>query len=104
MKSNSKTVIIILVLLCVFIREINSQDVKNLLNHRGTIKLLISDPALFVIVPDSLNDIRFLPDSIPDQFRIDGCRIIFSGIIGEIPTNQRLPGTPLKISKIDFEE
>lgn len=104
MKNNSNTVVIVLFLLFVFIFEINSQDVKNIMNKRGTIKLLIQEPALFVIIPDSLTGIRFISDSIPDQFRIDGCRIIFSGVIGEIPPNQRLPGTPLRISKNDFEE
>jgi hypothetical protein len=104
MNNNSKFVVVVVVLLLVYISEINSQDVKNIMNHSGTIKLLIQEPALFIIIPDSLTDIRFLPDSIPDQFKIDGCRIIFSGIIGEIPANQRLPGTPLRITKIDFEE
>lgn len=94
----------IVLLLLTFISEINSQDMKNIMNQSGTIKLLIQEPALFIIIPDSLTDIRFLPDSIPDQFKIDGCRITFSGTIGEIPANQRLPGTPLRITKIDFQE
>ncbi|MBK6913234.1 MAG: hypothetical protein IPH11_06055 [Ignavibacteriales bacterium] len=104
MKSNFKYGLIIFFLLFIIISKINSQDVKNIMNHSGTVKLLIKEPALFVVVPDSLTDIRFLPDSIPDQFKIDGCRIIFSGIIGEVPANQRLPGTPLRITKINFEE
>jgi len=103
MKSNSKFGIIVFVLFAL-ISKINSQDVKNIMNHSGTIKLLIKEPALFVIIPDSLIDYRFLPDSIPDQFKIDGCRIIFSGIIGEISDIQKLPGTPLTITKIDFEK
>lgn len=104
MKNNSKTIVIVLLVFFVLIGENDSQDVKNITNQTGTIKLLIKELALFVIIPDSLTGNRFLPDSIPDQFRIDGCRIIFGGVIGEAPANQRLPGTPLKISKIDFEE
>lgn len=80
------------------------QEEKQIFDQKATVKLLIEDPEIFIILADSLSDYRFLPDSIPDQFKIDGCRIIFSGIIGEIPDNQRLPGTPLTITKIDFEK
>lgn len=103
MKINLRYGVITVLFLLLLINESSPQEEKIILNQSAAIKLLIKDPALFVIIPDSLTDIRFLPDSIPDQFKIDGCRIIFSGIIGEVPANQRLPGTPLRITKINFE-
>lgn len=96
--------LILILFLLLFINTAIFQEEKFILDQKATIKLLVEEPELFVIIPDSLSDYRFLPDSIPDQFKFDGCRIVFSGIIGEIPENQRLPGTPLTITKIDFEK
>ncbi|MBK8470806.1 MAG: hypothetical protein IPL33_00535 [Sphingobacteriales bacterium] len=43
---------------------------------------------------------RYLPDQLPDNLRVDGMRVRFSGKAGQLPPNARLLGTPLQISKI----
>ena len=54
----------------------------------------------FGIVPDAAPGSRYAPDHLPDQFRVDGLRVIFSGVVGEVPPNARLWGTPLELTEI----
>lgn len=63
----------------------------------------VSD-AWFGIVPDFHPATRFAADDLPESFRSDGLRVVFSGVIGEIPANQRLWGTPLELTDIRLLE
>ena len=53
------------------------------------------------LVPDSDPGTRYAPDSLPEEFRVDGLRVRFSGIVGEIPPNIRMWGTPLQLTHIE---
>lgn len=43
---------------------------------------------------------RFVPDFLPEDFKIENTTITFSGNIGKIPANVRMMGTPLKIKEL----
>jgi hypothetical protein len=71
-----------------------------IINERGTIQQLSANQQWYIIAPDFDPTTRFLPSNLPDEFKRDGIRIIFSGEIGEIPPNVRLIGTPLHLKAI----
>ncbi|NIQ40134.1 MAG: hypothetical protein GTN81_16350 [Proteobacteria bacterium] len=70
-------------------------------DERGTILRISPDSAWYVIVPDYDKAQRFAPINLPEGFRRDGPRVIFSGKIGDIPATVRLFGTPFEITRID---
>jgi hypothetical protein len=74
---------------------------NHVLDEKGTIQLISPDSAWYVIVPDYDKTQRFAPINLPENFRRDGLRVIFSGTIGEIPATVRLVGTPLEITRIE---
>jgi len=43
---------------------------------------------------------RYMPVNLAVDYQRDGLQVLFSGDVGEIPKNVRLPGTPLKVSSI----
>lgn len=63
--------------------------------QRGIVRKMTGDQ--FVI---EVGLTRYLPDQLPDNLRVDGMRVRFSGKAGQLPPNARLLGTPLQISKI----
>lgn len=63
--------------------------------QRGIVRKMTGDQ--FVI---EVGSTRYLPDQLPDNLRVDGMRVRFSGKAGQLPPNARLLGTPLQISKI----
>ena len=71
-------------------------------NETGKIQLISSTQKnWYVISPDYDDTQRFLPDNLPDIFKKDGLKVIFSGKICEIPENVRLIGTPLILIGIE---
>ncbi|NIO04658.1 MAG: hypothetical protein GTN74_08590 [Proteobacteria bacterium] len=74
---------------------------NHILDERGTIQRVSPGSAWYVIVPDYDKMQRFAPINLPEDFRRDGLRVLFSGRIGEIPANVRLVGTPLEITRIE---
>ena len=71
-------------------------------NEKGTIHLISPRQDWYVIVPDYDNTQRFLPDNLPELFKKDGLKVIFSGKICEIPENVRLVGTPFILTSIEL--
>ena len=55
------------------------------------------------IVPDDDRGTRYAPDRLPDEFKKDGVRVVFSGRIGQIDPNVRMWGTPLTVTAIRLE-
>jgi hypothetical protein len=55
------------------------------------------------IVPDDDRGTRYAPDRLPDEFRKDGLRVIFSGRAGEVNPNVRTWGIPLTLTSIRLE-
>ena len=55
------------------------------------------------IVPDDDRDIRYAPDRLPDEFKKDGVRVVFSGRVGTVDPNVRTWGIPLNLTSIRLE-
>jgi hypothetical protein len=70
-------------------------------NEKGTIHLVSPAQEWYVIIPDYDDSQRFLPDNLPELFKKDGLKVIFSGKICEIPANVRLFGTPFILTGIE---
>ena len=56
------------------------------------------------IVPDDDPGTRYAPENLPDDFRVDGLRVIFSGTVSDIPPTGRRWGTPLELTEIHREQ
>jgi hypothetical protein len=55
------------------------------------------------IVPDDDRGTRYAPDRLPDEFKKDGVRVVFSGRLGQVDPNVRTWGTPLTLTRIRLE-
>lgn len=74
----------------------------------GIIKRLAGfQPPLYVVTPDfntatgfALNGALLPPDNLPDEFKQDGLKVSFSGVIVPIPPELRMVAGPLKLSSI----
>lgn len=56
------------------------------------------------LVADGEVGSRYAPEGgLAQEFRQDGLRVVFSGVVGEIPPNVRMWGTPLRVTKIAGE-
>jgi hypothetical protein len=81
-------------------QSISSPDGVFLSNEKGTIQLVSPETEWYVIVPDYDATMRFLPTVLPDEFRKDGLRVLFSEKVGEVPSDARLVGTPFELTEI----
>jgi len=70
---------------------------------RGTIQEVNSRNGWYAIVPDGDRGTRYAPDRLPDDFRKNGLRVIFSGRVGPIDPNVRTWGTPLTLTAIRLD-
>jgi hypothetical protein len=64
----------------------------------GTVKHVGRD--WYGLVPDSEPGTRFAPENLPEEFREDGLKVVFSGTVKESPEGVRMWGTPFEISEI----
>ena len=82
--------------------DCNTNYVGRVSQEAGKIRLISSTQENgYVVIPDDDDTQRFLPKNLPDIFKKDGLKIIFSGKICEIPENVRLMGTPLILIEIE---
>lgn len=72
-------------------------SVGYLLSQPVTIKQMGSS---FVLEPMGTTGKRYLPVNLSTRYRINGAEAMVTGIIGRIPPNMRLMGTPLEIKHI----
>ena len=77
------------------------QSTDDVVNHTGMVQLIGST---YTILDDLLiyggYHERFLPLNLPDEFKLDSTRVLFSGKRGVIPPNARMIGYPLQLSSI----
>lgn len=66
-------------------------------DQMGTIKRMGTN---FIIAPDENPNMRYLPKNLDKTFQEDGLRVMFSGVVGNIPPNIRLIGTPFEVRNI----
>ncbi|MEW5856111.1 MAG: hypothetical protein AB1861_01795, partial [Cyanobacteriota bacterium] len=71
--------------------------VQTVKNQEGKVTLVGEN---YVIVTEGTNGTRFVTCNLPDGFKTEGKAITFSGEVKEIYPNERLVGTPLKITAI----
>jgi hypothetical protein len=79
---------------------IDPAQTEEFANARGAIVLVNEQNGWYGIVPDSDRGTRYAPDRLPDDFKKDGVRVIFSGRVGPIDPNVRMWGTPLTLTSI----
>ena len=72
---------------------------KKIKNVKSTVKVMNSGE-LFVIVPDSNANMRYISQQLPQEYKKDGLKITFTGWEGKIPPNVRMMGKPLKLESI----
>lgn len=72
-------------------------------NLHGAILAVRPDAGWYAIVPDADRGTRYAPDRLPEAFRKDGLRVVFSGRIGTVDPNVRSWGTPLTLTAIRAE-
>ena len=76
---------------------------QELTNVAGAIEAVNPRAGWYAIVPDGDRDTRYAPDRLPDDFKKDGLRIVFSGRVGRVDPNARTWGIPLTLTKIERE-
>lgn len=74
---------------------------RELVKVAGVIEAVNPGAGWYAIVPDGDRGTRYAPDRLPDDFKQDGLRVIFSGRVGEIAPDARAWGIPLTLTAID---
>ena len=77
-----------------------STQPSELTNVAGTIEAVNPDAGWYGIVPDGDRGTRYAPDRLPDTFKKDGLRVVFSGRVGRVDPNVRTWGIPLILTNI----
>lgn len=76
----------------------------SLKNVRGTVRSVNPEQGWYALVPDRDPGTRYAPENpLPEAFRKDGLRVVFSGKSKKLPDGERRWGTPLDVTRIEFE-
>ena len=71
---------------------------------RGTVRAVNAEQGWYALVPDRDPGTRYAPEPpLPEAFRKDGLRVVFSGKVGKVPEGGRRWGTPLRVTRIEIE-
>jgi len=70
---------------------------------KGAIQAVRPDAGWYALVPDADRGTRYAPDRLPDEFKVDGLRVVFSGRIKPVEPNVRAWGIPLELTNIQRE-
>ena len=79
---------------------VQAQAPQELTDVHGAIVAVNQQNRWYGIVPDSDRGTRYAPDHLPDEFKKDGVRVVFSGRVVEVDPNVRTWGIPLRLSSI----
>lgn len=85
---------------CALAPRLAAQTPQTLTDVKGAMKLVNADAGWYGIVPDADRGSRYAPDKLPDEFKSDGLRVIFSGRILPVDPNVRSWGIPLQLTSI----
>jgi len=66
----------------------------------ATVRRFPIDSDQYVLVPDSLPDVRYVPDDLPAALREDGLAVVFDAELLPVPANVRLVGPPIRVLAI----
>lgn len=75
---------------------------KTIKNVKGVVQKVMDDT--WVIVPEGSGGNRYYSEQLPDEYKKDSLHVTFSGMVGKIPPNVRMVGTPLKLQKISVSK
>ena len=77
----------------------------SLKNVRGTVRTVNPEAGWYALVPDRDPGTRYAPEKpLPEAFRKDGLRVVFSGNLKRLPDGERRWGTPLDVTRIELEK
>ena len=76
------------------------QTANELQNVKGAIVAVRPDAGWWGITPDADRGTRYAPDRLPDEFKVDGLRVTFSGRVKPVDPNVRAWGVPLELTAI----
>ena len=79
------------------------QPPNELQNAKGAIVAVSVDAGCWGIVPDADRGTRYAPDRLPDEFKVEGLRVTFSGRVKPVDPNVRAWGVPLELTAIRRE-
>lgn len=79
------------------------QPSSELQNAKGAIVAVRPDAGWWGIVPDADRGTRYAPDRLPDEFKVEGLRVTFSGRVKPVDPNVRAWGVPLELTAIRRE-
>ena len=91
--------LVLIVLLGVAIRT----QAPELTDVHGAVVVVNERNGWYGIVPDNDRGTRYAPDRLPDEFKMDGVRVVFSGRVGTVDPNARAWGIPITLSSIRLE-
>src|SRR5687768_1509591 len=74
---------------------------QELTDVAGAIQAVNPEADWYAIVPDGDRGTRYAPDRLPDEFKKDGLRVVFSGRVGRVDPNVRAWGIPLTLTRIE---
>jgi hypothetical protein len=79
------------------------QTSEELKDAKGAIVAVRGDAGWWGIAPDADRGTRYAPDRLPDEFKVDGLRVTFSGRVKPVDPNVRAWGVPLELTAIRRE-
>ena len=79
------------------------QPSSELQNAKGAVVAVRPDAGWWGIVPDADRGTRYAPDRLPDEFKVEGLRVTFSGRVKPVDPNVRAWGVPLELTAIRRE-
>ena len=79
------------------------QSPNELTEAKGAIVAVRADAGWWGIAPDADRGTRYAPDRLPDEFKVDGLRVTFSGRVKPVDPNVRAWGVPLELTAIRRE-
>ncbi|MBP1928775.1 heat shock protein HslJ [Methanolinea mesophila] len=65
----------------------------------GVIRFIDLEDGFFGIIAD--DGTHYLPDSLPEEYQVDGLKVSFTGIAGQPAANVRMWGTPLRLNSLE---
>ena len=74
------------------------EKVRDMVQEKLTVKDLGNES--FVLITPGDDTKRFFASNLPDVYKKDGLMLICSGIVGKVPPNYRMIGTPLKLKAV----
>lgn len=78
--------------------EITTPEKRNMME--GTV--MMKGDAWIIRGTNALSEMKdYFPSNLSEEFRVEGIRVEFKGVLSEIPPNVRMVGAPITLTEID---